>query len=449
MTRQPTVHMEGIASNRRHAHAASHLGRLPRVAPEAGRHRRAPERRVSYAEVFAVGEFRWLWIAQVLSFAGDQFAQVSIAILVYSRTGSPFLTALAYALTYLPPIAGGPLLSGLADLLPRRQVMVACDLIRVISVGLMAIRGVPFWALCALLFCTVLLSAPFTSARSALIPDILSKEQIAIGSAVGNITHQASQIVGFVTGAAVVAILDPYRTLGIDAGTFGISALILLAAVRPRPAPPREPGGRPTMWSVSADGIRIVFGNPVLRTLLLFGWLAGFYIVPEGLAAPYAHSLGGKAVTVGLLMAAMPCGTVIGGVLLGRFAASSAQVRIMGWMAMASCASLVGSAWDPPLGMVIVLWLFAGMGGAFQLAAVTAFVRALDSSTRARAFGVAQSGLYAVQGLGILAGGAVANSIGAPMTVSLAGLLGLCAATGLSLNWTGLRGKVIADQRSL
>ena len=27
-----------------------------------------------------------------------------------------FLTALAYALTYLPPIAGGPLLSGLADL---------------------------------------------------------------------------------------------------------------------------------------------------------------------------------------------------------------------------------------------------------------------------------------------------------------------------------------------
>ncbi|HEX8008174.1 MAG TPA: MFS transporter [Trebonia sp.] len=218
--------------------------------------------------------------------------------------------------------AGGSLLSGLADLLPRRQVMVACDLIRVVSVGLMAIRGVPFWALCALLFCTVLLSAPFASARSALIPDILSGEQIAIGSAVGNITHQASQILGFVTGAAVVATLDPYRALGIDACTFGISALILLAAIRPRPTPPREPEGRPAMWSVSADGIRIVLGNPVLRTLLLFGWLAGFYIVPEGLAAP------------------------------------SAQVRIMGWIAMASCAPLVGSAWDPPLGIVIVLWLF-------------------------------------------------------------------------------------------
>jgi hypothetical protein len=82
----------------------------------SGRHRRAPEARSSYREVFAIGEFRALWSAQVLSFAGDQFAQVAIAILVYGRTYSPFLTALAYALTYMPPIAGGPLLSGLADL---------------------------------------------------------------------------------------------------------------------------------------------------------------------------------------------------------------------------------------------------------------------------------------------------------------------------------------------
>ena len=57
----------------------------------------------------------------MLSYAGDQFAQVAIAILVYGRTHSAFLTALAYALTYLPPIAGGPLLSGLADLFPRRH----------------------------------------------------------------------------------------------------------------------------------------------------------------------------------------------------------------------------------------------------------------------------------------------------------------------------------------
>jgi hypothetical protein len=89
-----------------------------RAESHPGRHRRAPEARTSYREVFAIGEFRALFSAQVLPSAGDQFAQVAMAILVYGRTHSAFLTAVAYALTYLPPIAGGPLLSGLADLFP-------------------------------------------------------------------------------------------------------------------------------------------------------------------------------------------------------------------------------------------------------------------------------------------------------------------------------------------
>jgi hypothetical protein len=83
--------------------------------------------------------------------------------------------------------------------------------------------------------------------------------------------------------------------------TFGLSALMLLTGVRSRPAPGRAGAARASLWSVSADSVRIVFGS----RLLLFGCLAGFYIVLEGLAAPYARSLHGNALTVGLLM--WPC----------------------------------------------------------------------------------------------------------------------------------------------
>jgi predicted MFS family arabinose efflux permease len=257
-----------------------------------------------------------------------------------------------------------------------------------------------------------------------------------------------------VAGAAVVAVLDPHKTLGIDAATFGLSAVIIAAGLRPRPSPgrgerdSREGTGRPSLWSVSADGARIVFGNRVLLTLLLFGWLAGFYIVPEGLAAPYARSLHGSALTVGLLMAAMPLGTVIGAFLLGRIAAPSARIRMMGWLAIGSCAPLVVSAWAPPLPVVLSLWALAGAGGAYQLAAAAAFVQALQPATRARAFGVAQSGLYAAQGMGIVAGGAVAQVTGAPLAVGLAGLAGLTAATMLAMSWTRLRGRLIQARRA-
>jgi MFS family permease len=154
---------------------------------------------------------------------------------------------------------------------------------------------------------------------------------------------------------------------------------------------------------------------------------------------PYARSLHGNTLTVGLLMAAVP----LGAFPLGRVTAPSARIRMMGWLAVLSCAPLIGSAWNRLLWAVLALWTLAGAGGAYQLAAAAAFVQALRPDTRARAFGVAQSGLYAVQGLGILAGGAVAQLIGAPLAVGLAGLLGLTAATVLAMGWTHLRGRLI------
>ena len=316
--------------------------------------------------------------------------------------------------------------------------MIACDVLRAVTVGLMAVPSMPFWGLCTLLFCTVLVGAPFSAARTALLPDILGRNLLTLGSALGNITHQASQILGFVTGAAVVAALQPRWTLAIDGVTFWMSALIIWSAIRRRPAPRREAGRRATAWTVTGEGVRVVFRSQALRTLLLFGWLAGFYIVPEGLAAPYARHLGGSALTVGLLMAAIPLGTVLGGIALERLAPPG-QLHAMGWLAMGSCAPLVGCVWDPPLWAVLVLWLLAGIGGAFQLAAAPAFVSALDTRNRASAFGVAQSGLYAVQGIGILGGGGIAQLGGVPLAVSVAGLLGLCAAARLAVNWARLR----------
>jgi len=421
--------------------------------------------------VLRIREFRWLAGAQALSFLGDQFAQVAIALLVYGRTGSPLLTAVAYALTYLPPIAGGPLLSGLADRFPRRRIMVICDLIRVVTVGLMALAGMPFWALCALLVITVLLGAPFFSARAALLPDILPAGQLGIGAAISNILHQSTQIFGFVAGAAVVAALGPYRTLQLDALTFVASAVIALMALKRRPAPAslpadgqehpagharparhRRTGGKHTPprglpARQPGSGLRIVFGNETLRTLVFFGWLAGFYVVPEGLAAPYARALGGNEITVGLLMASVPAGTALGAMLIGRLARPSTQLWAMGWLAVMSCAPLVVSAWDPPLWAVLPLWVLAGVGGAFQIIAIPAFSRALTPATRGRAFGVAQSGLYAVQGAGILAGGVLASVFGAPAAVGLSGMAGVITAAGLALMWTRLRRAVIASQR--
>lgn len=81
-------------------------------------------RRAGFLEVLAVREFRALWAAELLSITGDQLARVGLAVLVFARTSSASLTALTYALTFLPALLGGVLLGGLADRFPRRGVMI-------------------------------------------------------------------------------------------------------------------------------------------------------------------------------------------------------------------------------------------------------------------------------------------------------------------------------------
>src|ERR1700727_2220762 len=108
----------------------------PRAAPVTPS---APAPPVTFRRVFGVREFRYLWLAQVLSVAGDQLARVAMTVLVYDRTRSAFWAAATYAVTLVPWIFGGLALSGLADRLPRREVMVACDLARVVLVCVMAL----------------------------------------------------------------------------------------------------------------------------------------------------------------------------------------------------------------------------------------------------------------------------------------------------------------------
>jgi MFS family permease len=410
----------------------------------SGRHRRPPEEQASYREVFAVGEFRALWAASALSYVGDQLAQVALAVLVYYRTGSPLLTAITYALTYLPPIVGGPILSGLADLFPRRTVMVVCDVLRTGLLALMAIKSMPFSALCVLVFVSVLLGAPFTAARAALLPDILEGDKYVAGSAINNITHQATQVVGFLAGGAIVAGMGAQAALTIDALTFAVSAVILLAWVRRRPAAGAGVQESISLWRNTREGARLVFGDPRLRSLVSFAWLCGFYVIPEGLAAPYANTFGGSPVVVGVLMSAMPVGMIVGVFVFSRFVRPSDRIRSMGWMSMLACAPLIGSGLHPPLWGVVVLWALSGAGSAYQLAANAAFVAAVPPAGRGQAFGLAQSGILAGQGLGILIGGAAAQLLGPETVVALAGVAGLSAASILSLTWTQVRGDVIA-----
>lgn len=417
-------------------HSGGHAAVRP--APAGRSAAGAPGERATYGEVFAVTEFRAVWLALILSVAGDQLARVAVAVLVYQRTHSALLTALAYAVTFLPWVVGGLALSGLADRLPRRRVMILCDIARMVLVGLMAAvslagTAAALWTMVGLLFAVTLLDSPFKSARSALVADILTGERYVLGTSITQMTFQIGQVAGFASGGVVVAALGARAALLADAATFGASALLLALWVLHRP-PARRREGRTASWREMAGGIHLVFGDRSLRTLMLFGWLVTFYVVPMGLAAPYAAGFHGLAFAVrtGLVFAAVPFGTAVGAYLIGRHAGARARQRLLGPLAVASCAVLV-SCWAHP-GFTVSLAIFAVSGAcaAYQVAANSAFVAAVPAARRGQAFGLANGGMQVLQGGWFVAAGAAAQWVSPADVIAASGLLGAIAATGLA-----------------
>ena len=395
--------------------------------------------RVTFADVLRIREFRVLWMADAQSAIGDQIARVALSVLVFERTASALLTALAYALTFAPAILGGVLLSGLADRLPRRRVMIGCDVIRAVLLGCMAIPRVPIWLLCALLVVAVLTESPFMAAESSLMPIILDDEQYVVGTGLRTITNQLAQLAGFAGGGLVIALIGARAGLAIDAATFAVSAVLIRLAVKARPAAVAQPAAHqktgPGLLTGLSSGLRLIFGDPGLRTLIGLSWLAGLYVVPEGVAAPYAKDLDHGAVAIGLLMAAMPAGTAVGTYLWVRFVPTVKRARWMGSMAVAVGVPLALCGLHPNLVLSLLLWTVSGLFFGYQVQVITEFVRTVPDQQRGQAIGIASSGLLAVQGFGVLLGGAVAGLWGVNAAVAGAGLLGAVLAVGLSLSW--------------
>ncbi len=393
----------------------------------------APAPRTTFSEVFAVGEFRALWLAQVLSVVGDQLARVALTLLVYSRTHSALLAAVTFVASVVPTFIGGLTLSGLADRLPRRQVMIACDLSCAALVAVMALPGMPLAVLVGLLFVVTLFSAPFTSARAALYPEILSGDRYVLGQAVTLTTLQFAQVAGFAAGGALVGLFGARASLLANAVTFLASALITRVGVRARPAAQASRTVSPTGVLV---GVRLVFADPRLRTPMLFGWLAAFVDVYEGVSAPLAAALGGGAIAAGMILASGAFGASVGAIAFSRLVRPLRRVRWITPLAIASCGILVAFATRLALPVAMLVLAASGALSCYQLPASAAFVSAAPPEHRSQAFGVAQGGMSLGQGVAMILAGAAAQYYAPYTVIAVSGALGAVVATAIAASRT-------------
>jgi len=386
--------------------------------------------------LWAGREYRGLWAAWAVTLLGDQLARVALVLLVFTATGSPAAAAAAYAVTLLPALAGGPLLSGLADRYPRRTVMVCCDLASAVLTAALALPGLPLPVLFALVFAVTLLASPFTAARSSLVRDLFPDDaRYAAATAVSTLTYRASMVAGFAAGGLLVAGLGARPALLADAASFAVSAVVVRLTVTARPAAAAGRAHAGYLGELAA-GARLVFGDRRLRTLTCYAWLATFHVAPAAVVAPYAAGHGGGPVTVGVLLSAWIAGSGLSMTLITRIREPRQQMRLLAPLAVLAAAPLAACTLDPSPPVTALLWAVSGAGTGYQLAANTAFVAAVPNHRRGQAFGLVSTGLLTGQGAALLLAGALTEHLGPATVLAGSGLAGTLAALTLAAHPT-------------
>ncbi|MEU4197002.1 MFS transporter [Kribbella sp. NPDC026611] len=389
---------------------------------------------VSYREVFRVPEFRAMWLAELQSIGGDQLARVALSVLVFTDTGSAALTGLTYALTFVPSLLGGLFLTGLADRFPRRELIFCVDVLRGCLILLVAVPAMPFPVLCLLVGIVSLLQPVFKSAQLALLPEVLGKEKFATGMAIRSISIQSAQMAGFAGGGLLIALFNPYVVLLLDALTFFGSAVLIRTLLKPRPAADGTTGRK--LGGSAREAWALLFNDRGMRALTLMLWLMALVAVYEGMAAPYAAAFGGGSVTVGLILAADPLGSVIGAFLFSKLVPESQRERWLGPLAVLAAVPVAICLLRPGLVASILLFVVAGgFGTVVVMQTTTSMTFRLPDARRGQAIGMSNSGLTTATGVSPLLAGVLSDQTSPTQAVGWFGLIGTLVAIPLAIGW--------------
>jgi predicted MFS family arabinose efflux permease len=309
--------------------------------------------------------------------------------------------------------------------------MVACDLCRGLLFACMAVLSLPLAAMWLLLVLAVFLGPVFSAAEVTYLSSALRPDYFRSATGLRMVTNQCAQAVGFAVGGALVAFVSPRGALLVDAASYAVSASVISLALRRDRGAARAVFRRPR--SRTSPPEQSPWRDKHVRALIALSCLAGFFVVPEGLAVPFGNHFGASAAEIGLLIAAIPLGGAIGAVVFVRLVPPESRAATANWMAVGCGVPLIVSALVPSWPLALACWLVSGALAAYQIEIMTSFVYSISEAVRTRFVGIASAGLLGAQGVGVAAFGGIAELIKPGRAIGLAGAIGTTAALGLVL----------------
>jgi MFS family permease len=394
--------------------------------------------------------FRLLWLGQLISISGTMMQGAAILwhIALLAPPGWKALSLGLVGLARIGPILVFGLWSGVvADAVDRRRLMLAAQITMMLAATALALvtaAGVASpWNILLIAGFGAAAGAADGPARQSLLPSLVPREHLPNAISLNSIVYQTASVLGPALAGIALATVGVAAVYAINALSFvaTISAILLMRGLPPT----RPPERRAISVKSLGEGLRFVFGAPLLRATLLLDGIATFFCSATALLPLFAQDVlevGPRG--YGWLFAAPSIGAVLASAVMVRLAG---RIRRRGVVLLAAVA-IYGLA-TVAFGLSRSFWLMflalALTGSADTVSAVLRnIVRQLETPDHLRGRMVGISMLFFMGGpqLGEFEAGLAAQWLGAGLAVVLGGLASL-----VSTGWIAWRSPALRAYR--
>ena len=339
-----------------------------------------PGRAVGYTQLLRSNHnFRRLFVGQLVSQTGDWFNSVALFTLLLSLTGSGEAVGYILIIKLLPSFFAGPLAGVVADRFNRKTIMIVADIVRgFLVLGFLLVqRPEQVWLVYAIAALEVVVSTFFDPAKSAAIPNIVSREELIPANALSAASWSVTLALGAALGGVVTDAFGRNTAFVIDSVSFFVSAAFIWAIqARLTAAKPQRAGylsvADATGITDFIEGARYLRSNPRVMAVLLVksGWgMGGGVLLLLTIYGKQIFPLGRDgAASIGLLYAARGLGALVGPMIAGVITSGSPRTmrQAITVAFFVSAAFYLLFAHSPVLAVALICVLGAHSGGSIQ-----------------------------------------------------------------------------------
>ena len=376
--------------------------------------------------------FRVLWLANVVAWLGTWLQNTGAGWLMTSLAPQPFIVAMVQAATIMPvfllALPGG----ALADIVDRRVFLIGCQIwtiLAAISLAILTVaNGMTAFLLLALTFAIGIGAALTGPAWSAIVPELVPREDLVQAIALNGIGFNLTRAIGPALAGALILIGGSSLAFSLYATSIIAVLLALFTWHRSRrfTGLPRE-----HLLSAMRAGMRYVRNTPAVQYAMV---RTIAYSVPA--AAPWAllpllvrRDLDLGPGMYGLIVGMMGIGGVGSGMLLPLVRGKVSRGTTVVGCTLFSCAGIallgVSHHWLPAAFSMLLF----GVGWTSAYATIQAAAQLVCPPwVRARALSIYQLAQNGALTAGSFAWGSLAERFGMADTLLLAAGIGVALA---------------------